>query len=193
MSDQSASHDRPGSRGAGPREAAPLPPHWTTGGLLDASDEPSFVRPRRSRRRDDTEMDITPMIDVTFLLLIFFIVASRMDPQKLVDLPPAKHGGAVPQKTSVVVIVGRGDGSEPRVYAGNAKTQENLVTGTLAQQEEQVASYVEEELLDPDKIRDHVLIMAEQGVAFRHVHRVYMAASQPLDGQPIHWATIEKQ
>ena len=45
---------------------------------MDDEEDDSFVMPRR--KRDDDEMDITPMIDITFLLLIFFVVASKMDP-----------------------------------------------------------------------------------------------------------------
>ena len=37
-------------------------------------DRPESLKPRR--QLEDTEMDITPMIDITFLLLIFFIVAT---------------------------------------------------------------------------------------------------------------------
>lgn len=40
-------------------------------------DEEDFVLPRK--KREDDEMDITPMIDITFLLLIFFIVCSTME------------------------------------------------------------------------------------------------------------------
>ncbi|MCP3692284.1 MAG: biopolymer transporter ExbD, partial [Planctomycetaceae bacterium] len=36
------------------------------------------------RREEDVEMDITPMIDVTFLLLIFFLVASKMSADQAV-------------------------------------------------------------------------------------------------------------
>ena len=39
----------------------------------------------RKRRFDDAEMDITPMIDITFLLLIFFLVASKMDEGATLD------------------------------------------------------------------------------------------------------------
>ena len=44
---------------------------------------------RRRRGSEEPKMDITPMIDVTFLLLIFFIVASRLDTQMVVDLAKA--------------------------------------------------------------------------------------------------------
>ena len=54
----------------------------------DLDERPEPMRPRDSL--EDTEMDITPMIDITFLLLIFFIVSSKMDPSANVPLPAAK-------------------------------------------------------------------------------------------------------
>ena len=39
-----------------------------------------------------TELSITPMIDVTFLLLVFFLVCSKVATQDAVDLPPARYG-----------------------------------------------------------------------------------------------------
>lgn len=38
--------------------------------------------------REETEMDMTPMVDVTFLLLIFFMVTASFSLQKAVVLPP---------------------------------------------------------------------------------------------------------
>ena len=43
---------------------------------LDDDDRPEALKSRQ--QLEDTEVDITPMIDITFLLLIFFLVASRM-------------------------------------------------------------------------------------------------------------------
>ena len=59
---------------------------------------------RASRRftQSDDEMDITPMIDITFLLLIFFLVASTPDRQTAVDLPTARFGRGVSQNNAVI-------------------------------------------------------------------------------------------
>jgi len=62
-----------------------------------------FVLPRK--RRDDDEMDITPMIDITFLLLIFFVVCSTMDPTKIGTIPEADNGLAVSAKDSAVIFI----------------------------------------------------------------------------------------
>lgn len=72
---------------------------------LDTIDEAEedFVLPRK--KRDDDEMDITPMIDITFLLLIFFIVCSTMDPTKIGTIPPADNGLAISAKNAAVIFI----------------------------------------------------------------------------------------
>ncbi len=39
-------------------------------------------------RTDFGEMDLTPMVDVTFLLLIFFMVTASFSLQKAIEVPP---------------------------------------------------------------------------------------------------------
>lgn len=39
------------------------------------------------RRRQDVDMDMTPMVDVTFLLLIFFMVTAALSLQKSFQIP----------------------------------------------------------------------------------------------------------
>lgn len=65
-----------------------------------------FALPRK--RRDDDEMDITPMIDITFLLLIFFVVCSTMDPTKIGTIPEADNGLAISAKQSAVIFINPG-------------------------------------------------------------------------------------
>ncbi len=154
-------------------------------------EEPDVIQLPR-RRQDDSELDITPMIDVTFLLLIFFIVASRLDPQAAVDLPRAKHGEAVPEKSSVVIIVARGDDpDEARVFLGASKDEEKRVTGSLDDMEEQIRQYVDDGLngAPPKK---HVLIKAERGIPYRHVDHVRRAVSGAVTDQSIHVGILEQ-
>ena len=57
-------------------------------GLL--AEEESFQRPfvsQRDRTKHD-ELDMTPMVDVTFLLLIFFMVTASFNIQKAIQVPP---------------------------------------------------------------------------------------------------------
>jgi biopolymer transport protein ExbD len=56
-----------------------------TGGATDAVMSPIVLRPRIPVR--DEEMDMTPMVDVTFLLLIFFMVTAAFSLQKSLEMP----------------------------------------------------------------------------------------------------------
>ena len=64
--------------------------------------EPEASLTSRGRFVCDAEMDFTPMIDMVFLLLIFFLVASKIDQATSVKLPPARHGWRLPRKTPLL-------------------------------------------------------------------------------------------
>jgi len=57
--------------------------------------------PRRARPEDSAAIDLTPAVDVTFQLLIFFMVTASFSMQKAFDVPPAKNTDGV--STAVVV------------------------------------------------------------------------------------------
>jgi biopolymer transport protein ExbD len=46
---------------------------------------------RRAKSRAEAEMDMTPMVDVTFLLLIFFTVTAAFVLQKSLEVPPMQE------------------------------------------------------------------------------------------------------
>lgn len=47
---------------------------------------------KKKKKAEEADLDITPMIDVTFLLLIFFMVTSTMQGTPDKDIPPAQQG-----------------------------------------------------------------------------------------------------
>ena len=53
----------------------------------------------RPRRRTDDEMDLTPMVDVTFLLLIFFMITAAFAAQKAISVPPVNDSEAAAAQT----------------------------------------------------------------------------------------------
>ena len=63
--------------------ASPSPPETPEASL----GVPVAVSFRRRREEDRQEMDMTPMVDVTFLLLIFFMVTAAFGLQKSYDVP----------------------------------------------------------------------------------------------------------
>ncbi len=159
----------------------------------DVDERPEPLAPREAL--EDTEMDITPMIDITFLLLIFFIVSSKMDPSSNVPLPPAARGVAVPVKASVIISVGPGDTAESpaKVYKGDGINPENAFPdGDLESQEDEIAAYVEDAMLEnPELI--YVLIKASKGIKYREVARVQDAVSKPESVKQLHIAVVEIQ
>ena len=62
-----------------------------------AYDEHAHQRMREPKSEDD--MDLTPMVDVTFLLLIFFMITAAFALQKSIEVPPIQDDEAAPTKT----------------------------------------------------------------------------------------------
>ncbi len=61
----------------------------------------------KKRGESEAELDITPMIDVVFLLLIFFMVTSTMQKKKERDVPPARNGVGVDSSISTILTINR--------------------------------------------------------------------------------------
>ena len=90
------------------------------------SDYDIEIKPPRTKL-EDTEMDITPMIDITFLLLIFFIVASKIDDNAPIKLPPADYGQAVPLTNSIILTVVPAGVDSITIYRGSGRDPKNEI------------------------------------------------------------------
>ena len=143
---------------------------------MDERQETKVVMPSRTRRADDGDLDITPMIDITFLLLAFFVVVSKMDPSTQVMMPLAKHGATVPEQEAVIVIVVESDTEEPAVFLGRAKSADARASGSIEDIENQITEYVINEFSDP--LKTTVIVKAERKVKFRHIDIVKRAISK---------------
>ena len=141
----------------------------------------------REREVIDSDMDITPMIDCVFLLLIFFIVCSTMDQQSPIDLAKARHGKGVSERDSIIISVGSGGVDSAPVYLADDVTGDP-VPGDLEQQREAIRAAVEKEKRDEGK--ENVLIKADRNVAHRDVAHVIKAVSQ-VEGISLHLAVFE--
>ncbi len=147
----------------------------------------------RSKTYDDSEMDITPMIDITFLLLIFFVVASKMDSAADVALPKARYGMPVVESSSVIVTMALGEQGKAIVYKSDGKNEAALVpSGDLEAQEEEIVGYVEATMAE-DSGKTNVLIKAERGVITREVDRIAKAATRPESVLQLYIAVMEVQ
>jgi len=149
-------------------------------------EETGPVLPRRPVR-DTAEMDITPMIDITFLLLIFFLVCSTANMQTAVELPPARHGTGVSDRSSVIITVAdRGGPGPAQVFLADGRKGTPLSDDEDLQADE-IAQKVEQGLMEG---KSTVLIKAEKGVKHGEVWRVESAAGR-VEGVKLHVAVLE--
>lgn len=90
------------------------------------------------RKPVEGDLDITPMIDVTFLLLIFFMVSSTMRGKPDLDVPVAEHAIGVDSLGAAVITIfsARSVADSPRIVLGDVQGSE----GDLSD----VRRYVEE-------------------------------------------------
>lgn len=67
----------------------------------------SFSRTRRSRRSDEAEVDMTPMLDIVFIMLIFFIVTATFLDEQGLDFvqPPNDETPITPPNPAISIYV----------------------------------------------------------------------------------------
>jgi len=112
---------------------------------------------------EDIEVDMSPMIDMVFLLLIFFIVASVVIDEKVqVEIPKAAYA-KVPEDTTgrLVVSVNKDD----KLFVGPMPV-------TLDQLQEQLAIEIE---ADPNL---RILIRAGSNVKYKTNEKIMMACAE---------------
>ena len=145
----------------------------------------------RGRFMSDAEMDITPMIDMVFLLLIFFLVASKIDQATSVKLPPARRGVAVAQENAVIVIVKKGSGDSVVV----ARRDGTPFSADVATQEDEIGAYVEAGLAGSppfERPMDTIIVKAEGNVKEGDVARVAQAIGRVTDTPLLNYAVVEE-
>lgn len=108
------------------------PPAWKTESAHQAADSGSYdlgieapakARPRRRLRvLEESVMDMTPMIDVTFQMLIFFMFTNQLANPNPITVPEAAYGkGVLPDGKQVVLI-----DVEGRYYLGENTRPEDI-------------------------------------------------------------------
>jgi biopolymer transport protein ExbD len=147
--------------------------------------------PRRRIVDTDEEMDITPMIDITFLLLIFFLVASKIDAGSEVTLPLAKNGTAVTIKNASVLSMYGGTPAFTDVYIGEGDNKQKINAADPIVQEELIVGFIEQAAqAQPPKTQ--VILRADKGTKHREVARVLRALGQ-VEGVSAYVAVLEDQ
>jgi biopolymer transport protein ExbD len=134
---------------------------------------------------DDAEFDITAMIDLVFMMNIYFLVSFLTAAMGEIAMPTARHVAALDPDTSVrITVLGSLDGESVSVYLGNGKEGEEIKDPE--QQESKVREYVEKALAEG---KTNVLIKAEAKVQEGHVNRISLAAA--IEGMKLHSGVTE--
>ncbi len=94
---------KPGETAPGAVAPAP-PPVQAPAASATARPDPSDDEPidlGEERKDFESEMDMTPMVDVTFLLLIFFMVTAAFSLQKSLEIPKPQQDDPSPETKNV--------------------------------------------------------------------------------------------
>lgn len=120
----------------------------------------------RRQKIDDVQINLTPLIDVVFLLLIFFMVSTTFNQstELTIDLPTATSNAPSSDRDKNVELVITADGQ----YVINGQTLINEKVSTLIQGLEEVS--------EGDYTRP-LIITADAKASYDMVLRVYDAAA----------------
>jgi biopolymer transport protein ExbD len=130
-------------------------------------------------RRPDSEMpefDITAMVDLVFMMNIYFLVTFVAVSMGQLNLPSATHVAALDADTAVIFTLTRSaDGKSVNMYVGDSIKTE-AVTDT-SQQEERVQAAVTKGAASGKK---NVLLKAEKKVRLGDMFRIASDASAAI-------------
>ncbi len=157
--------------------------------MLQEEEQPAIAR---RPMKDTAELDITPMIDCVFLLLIFFLVSSKLTQSTPVELPPARHGGGVSEQTAVIITIAEREGDRPAAVHWGDGTGGELLPDDVKQQEAEIIERVQADFLSGTK--ESVLIKASRGVREKYVAQVGIAVGKAdIEDAKLHIGVYEKR
>jgi biopolymer transport protein ExbD len=142
----------------------------------------------RPTTADDAHFDVTPMVDLVFMMNIFFMVTWVTAALAEIDLPTAQHCVAADTENSVIVtLMDTDDPKGPAVYLGDIETGEQLTERSKI--EARVRSAAEEGMAEG---KDTLLVKAEKQVRLRDVARIGAIAGM-VEGMKLKLAVTEKE
>lgn len=144
------------------------------------NDDEEYVRKRR--KHQDTEVDITPMIDMTFQLLIFFMVTSTMQGNPPADLPPSKSGGSieVAKVINVVITPASVSGEVPQIEINKVAVNLDELKLTLEEQASARADGI------------HVMLLADRTMKNGDLNEIEVLLSE-IPGVTYHFGVQDRK
>ena len=156
--------------------------NWDMG---ESGSEQLFVR---RNQPDDPHFDITAMVDLVFMMNIYFLVTFILVAGTGVNLPSAVHCSPLDPDTAVVVTLTRSpDGKASNLYLADDTKGQPL--REPAEQQAGLERYIQESVAR-DRNKSALLIKAEKNVHLADMFRVSQAAAAA--GLSLHVAVLEK-
>jgi biopolymer transport protein ExbD len=135
----------------------------------------------------ESRFDVTAMVDLVFMMNIFFMVTAISRAMSEVDLPPARHAIAIDAETAVIMTLCATEANQTAwLYLGDGRVDKPLTVAKS--QEDAVRPYVEAGVKDG---RTAIVIKAERKVRYRDVERIASAVSA-VPGIQLNLAVWEK-
>jgi biopolymer transport protein ExbD len=140
------------------------------------------------RKHDEPpEFDVTAMVDLVFMMNIYFLVTFVTVSMTQIDLPAASHAAPLDADTSVILTVVGGAGEPFVLYLGDRDKGEPI--RGVEEQEASVRAAVEEGVATG---KTEVLLKAEKKVRLGDLFRISAAASS-VEGVKLSVAVMEKE
>jgi biopolymer transport protein ExbD len=140
----------------------------------------------RQPHREPPEFDITAMVDLVFMMNIYFLVTFVTVALSGIDLPSASHVAPLDAESAVVLTVVGGDGKPVVVYLSDTAKGEAI--RDTDQQEERIRAAVEQGVAEG---KTEVLLKAEKKLRLGDLFRISSAASA-VEGVKLNVAVMEK-
>ena len=121
--------------------------------------------PRRRRPLDEVSFQLAPMIDMTFLLLIFFMVTTRISKEQVkmeIQLPQASHG-VIPSDLSNRDIL-------------NIDANGQFWVGNVAKDDQALAAYLKQRFIDTPPLR--IYVRADSETPGKRIKQVMKLAAE---------------
>jgi len=152
--------------------------------LLEGPGEGLFPR---LHQHSDAEFDITAMVDLVFMMNIYFLVTFITVALGEINLPAAAHAAPLDRdKATVITVLAGPDWRTVFVYLGDGKKGTPIMEPD--DQVNQIANEVERAAAQG---KTDVLIKAEKGIRLREIKRISAAAAH--EGMKLNIAIIEKE
>jgi biopolymer transport protein ExbD len=136
---------------------------------------------------EDARFDVTPMVDLVFMMNIFFMVSWISMALAEVDLPSARHCTATNQDDAITFTVTAGPGKGCTVHLGGAGPENAIIGGEADQR---ITAAVEAAQREG---KSTVMIKAEKRVLFRDIaHLAAVATGSTIKGMTLTLAVMEK-